>query len=579
MRYLRMLTNSLVGGLLGAAYLTILVLQLNPHLALASLATPRWFGVLTMAYGIHLAVSFYVLLVLRELLGREVLSPGWLSVRLLAWMAAFTASAAAVLMWLNLRGFRLVLEEETVRRMTAGTWAMAAAAGVLLVIAVAHYSFGRRGSRVGAALFALAAFGSLALPLAARGPGITRPLRAHRLDVTARVRPAPSPRAILLLLDGASLEYLWPRAVEGRLPNFGRILDAGAAIDLATLRPTQPDPVWAAVATGMYPPKNGVRSAGTYRARPGGYPVELLPDYCFAHGLVHLGFVSDEPNTSAAWRARPLWSILSGVGVTVGVARWPVTYPAQPVRGFVLTDRFHQFAGSPLVDEQAAYPPEILAAARAAVGAPSASVVPAGGSTAAVADSSEATLTWPDPLYSRAAWEARRLTGAQVFAIRYQGLDAVGHRYLRYAVPRSFGDVSDEERRTYGQVLERYYAYIDGEVGRAIDALEPGDLLLVVSGFGMQPVHPVKHLLRRVIGDPDFSGTHEGAPDGFLLAYGDSVAHGRLPRGAIVDVTPTVLYFLGLPVGRDMDGYARADIFTPAFTAERPMTFIPSYDR
>jgi len=28
-----------------------------------------------------------------------------------------------------------------------------------------------------------------------------------------------------------------------------------------------------------------------------------------------------------------------------------------------------------------------------------------------------------------------------------------------------------------------------------------------------------------------------------------------------------------------MDGYARADIFTRAFTAERPITFIPSHDR
>jgi hypothetical protein len=40
-----------------------------------------------------------------------------------------------------------------------------------------------------------------------------------------------------------------------------------------------------------------------------------------------------------------------------------------------------------------------------------------------------------------------------------------------------------------------------------------------------------------------------------------------------------VLYFLGLPVARDMDGFARADLFTRAFTAERPIVFIPSYRR
>ena len=56
--------------------------------------------------------------------------------------------------------------------MTAGAAATTATAVVLLGLAAAHYSFGRRGSRVGAALLAIAVFGSLALPVAARGPGV-----------------------------------------------------------------------------------------------------------------------------------------------------------------------------------------------------------------------------------------------------------------------------------------------------------------------------------------------------------------------------------------------------------------------
>jgi hypothetical protein len=75
------------------------------------------------------------------------------------------------------------------------------------------------------------------------------------------------------------------------------------------------------------------------------------------------------------------------------------------------------------------------------------------------------------------------------------------------------------------------------------------------------------------------SGTHERAPDGFLLAYGTVVEPGRHQRGAIVDLTPTVLYFLGLPVGRDMDGYARLDLFKKTFTTGRPMAFVPTHNR
>ena len=164
-------------------------------------------------------------------------------------------------------------------------------------------------------------------------------------------------------------------------------------------------------------------------------------------------------------------------------------------------------------------------------------------------------------------------------AVRYQGLDTAGHYYLKYAQPRAFGDVSDEERQQFGAVLDRAYTSIDAEIGAAIDRQAPGDLLLVVSGFGMEPVSPVKRLTARLLRDPDVSGSHENAPDGFILAYGTTVASGRKQRASIVDVTPTILYFLGVPIGRDMDGYARTDLFTSAFTAERPITFIPSHGR
>ena len=75
------------------------------------------------------------------------------------------------------------------------------------------------------------------------------------------------------------------------------------------------------------------------------------------------------------------------------------------------------------------------------------------------------------------------------------------------------------------------------------------------------------------------SGTHERAPDGFLLAYGTPVEPGRHQRGSIVDVAPTVLYFLGLPVG-SRHGRLRARRPLPQpFTANRPIAFVPTYAR
>jgi predicted AlkP superfamily phosphohydrolase/phosphomutase len=183
-------------------------------------------------------------------------------------------------------------------------------------------------------------------------------------------------------------------------------------------------------------------------------------------------------------------------------------------------------------------------------------------------------------VYDRIAQTLGLARPPQVMLMRYQSLDPIGHYFLRYAMPSEFGDVTDEERQRFGSVLERHYSLVDEAIGRAIAALGPDDLLLVVSGYGMEPLGFGKRLLERVIGDSDINGTHEAGPDGFLIAYGGPVVRGRHQvRASVVDVVPTILYFLGLPIGRDMDGYARTDIFQRPFTDERPITFIPTYDR
>jgi hypothetical protein len=549
MRFLRLLTNSLLAGALGAAYLTLLVLQLNPQVPLLSSSVWRWYVTLGAFYGIHLALLFYVAMLARELVSVRVFSPGWISVRLLAWLSAVAAAVAATLMWLNLAGFPTLFEDADARRFAYGAIATTASAFVLLLIAIAHYSFGRRGSRVGAALLIIAITGSLALPLAARGPGGVSPLGARRVLLGDRPGARHGPRVTMILLDGGSLEYVWPRVAAGGLPNFGRVLDRGAWMDLATIRPTQPGPVWGAIATGMYPDKSGVRSAASYFASGDRSPVDLLPDHCFSHTLVRLGIVTNEPTTSVALRSRPLWSILDDYGISSGIVRWPLTYPAEPVSGFLVTDRFDRVVGSMReFDNRVVYPAEVLPVLRETF------------------ESNPPTdpLTRTDALYGRALRDLTAARPVEVEAVRYQGLDTAGHR-----------DMAGEP----SGILDRYYAYIDAQIGSAVERLAPGDLLLVISGFGMEPVTPLKQFAARLLRDPDVSGTHEHAPDGFLLAYGRDIAPGRKQRGSIVDVTPTILYFLGVPVGRDMDGFARADVFSVAFTAERPIAYIPSHTR
>ena len=395
----------------------------------------------------------------------------------------------------------------------------------------------------------------------------------------------------MILLDGASLDFIAPAAASGRVPNFGRLLENGAVMHLATLSPTQPAPVWTAVATGKLPYKTSVYSAARYLVSGSNQRLELLPDFCFAQALFRFGLLTEEDRTSDAVRARPMWELASSFGITTGVIDWPVTYPAHSVAGYLISDQFlHRDDTSVLAslrdEPPLVWPADVLEPTRAARrrATPEAASVARAAQRASGTQPGEGLPTPTNPLAADAAAEqiARDLgvsRPAQFTAVRYPGLDAVGHYYLRYAMPRAFGDVSEEERLRFGRVLEQYYTYVDGIIGRAMASLGPDDLLLVVSGFGMEPLSLGKRVLERVAGDRELSGSHEGAPDGFLMAYGRRVAKGNFPRASVVDVAPTVLYFLGLPIGRDMDGYARTDIFAPGFTEQRPITFIPYYDR
>src|SRR5688500_14230456 len=117
MRYLRMLTNAVAGGVLLPIYLFILILQLNPGLPTVSIASARWAGAVLSFYVPYVTVALYFLMLGRDLLASQPLRPAWLSVRLLSSVGAAATSAAAILMWANLNTFRSLLSVQAAVRM------------------------------------------------------------------------------------------------------------------------------------------------------------------------------------------------------------------------------------------------------------------------------------------------------------------------------------------------------------------------------------------------------------------------------------------------------------------------------
>ena len=60
---------------------------------------------------------------------------------------------------------------------------------------------------------------------------------------------------------------------------------------------------------------------------------------------------------------------------------------------------------------------------------------------------------------------------------------------------------------------------------------------------------------------PVVSGAHH--PEGLLMAFGHGAQKGQRLEAGIMDVTPTVLHYLGLPVPEECDGSVELGWFTP----------------
>ena len=109
-------------------------------------------------------------------------------------------------------------------------------------------------------------------------------------------------------------------------------------------------------------------------------------------------------------------------------------------------------------------------------------------------------------------------------------------------------------------------------------AKKDDELLVVFSSHGTEALPLWKQIFEWFFGDPDISAYHENAPDGTIFMIGKDIAMGRnIEEMQLIDVAPTLLHYLGLPVGKDMDGIVNSSIFVEEFKSE-PVLYISSYE-
>lgn len=394
-----------------------------------------------------------------------------------------------------------------------------------------------------------------------------RPAPMHRAAV---VEAGRRPVLFVVGLDSATLDAVLPLAGQGQLPFLATVLQQGAYGRLESLTPTWREATWITLATGKHPFRHGVTGGKVYDA--GWVPGELrlLPVEINFRSWGTLGAEARTPQ-SFPRRALALWEILPRLGTPAGIVGWPASWPASRETAFALPERFFRGTGG----AAGAWPEDLRERGRIFQPRPD-ELDPAlrarfGPNPPVPLLDALAADVWRESL-ALTLFDQHPETAALFVVL--PGLREVSRRTFGGFQAVQFEGEQSAAAHESAERLAAYYAALDGFLGQIWLRADGPRILAVVSAYGTESRQDPLQRERIALG-----GQFGGAPDGVLLLYGEGIQPGALLTGArLVDVAPTLLYAMGLPVAQDLDGQVLRAAFDKGFLARNPLTILPSYE-
>ncbi len=431
----------------------------------------------------------------------------------------------------------------------------------------------------------------LAAVAAAAGCRTTEPTALEELAATS---PATGVKVLLLGLDGASLSVMRPLLSEGRLPRFRRLIDSGSHGVLRSQDPMRSPALWTTVATGHQRSVHGVLD----------FQVQVPGE----EGALRL--VSSRDRRSLA-----LWNLMGPLGRTVGFAGWWATWPAEPVSGWMISDRMTRSRWGEWTDgaKQTAltYPSALAEDLQSLVVDP---LDPPLDEIRELVQLSpgelEELVAARQPVYAhwlsvfKFAYCSQRsfeemflsmLSAGQpdLAAVLLIANDPISHTFWHFYRPESFGQPRSARADRLGRLIPGIYEHNDRYLGRVFELIDPDTVVIALSDHGLR----ASGKLPRPVPSEQFaawfaeqsreaartgtvaigqSGRH--SLNGLWIASGGPIRSGVELQATLLDITPTVLALLGLPVAEDMPGRVLEEILEPDFLKRYPVRRIPSYE-
>jgi predicted AlkP superfamily phosphohydrolase/phosphomutase/tetratricopeptide (TPR) repeat protein len=377
-------------------------------------------------------------------------------------------------------------------------------------------------------------------------------LGSAELNDLRAVYQGPDNPVMVVGIDSADWVLIDLLMARGDLPVLESLKERGAWGVLKSMKPTLSPLLWTTVVTGKTPDVHGI--------------VDFLVDD------PRTGIPS--PITSRFRRVKALWSILTDMGQESLTVAWWATWPVEAVDGVMISDRvaYSLFAGSGRSSlSLAIHPPDVAdSLAGLVVDAEDVSLETIN-EIINISDrdyqQKRRSLKNPDSYQDPVAHLFRILASTRTYhqmavsrlkssqpplsLIYYQGIDEVNHRFAHCALP-AMKWCDREEAESSSLAVQNFYRLQDKLLGELLEVADPGTVVMVISDHGFASGDQ-----RHTDVPPDI----EGKPgrwhtlDGIIIAAGPGVRPGRLPVDpGLMDITPTVLSLLRLPVAADMPG-------------------------
>jgi predicted AlkP superfamily phosphohydrolase/phosphomutase/tetratricopeptide (TPR) repeat protein len=363
-------------------------------------------------------------------------------------------------------------------------------------------------------------------------------------------------RVLLIGWDAADWEMIDPLLRSGQMPALAGLIKGGVRGNLATLQPVLSPMLWTSIATGKRADKHGICGF-----------TEPLPD---GSGI--------GPVRSTSRKCKAIWNILSQSGLKSNVVGWFASDPAEPINGVMVTD---QFLRPPLKDEtrdplkKDSVHPRNLAQAAAELRVTVESLT-AGDLLPFIPRLAEIDLKSDD----RPLKLARRLARAatvqalattliqsepwNLMEVYYDAIDQFGHEFMPYHPPRMEG-VSERDFELYQDVMKGCYRFHDMMLSVLLQYVDEDTTVILISDHGYESGRRRPPLNE---GKQDPEGCHRTF--GIVCLQGPELKkNDRLYGASILDVAPTILALLGLPIGSDMDGRPWLEAFEKPWKPQR----------